>query len=132
MKSIATAFTAIALVLGTATQAEAREHCREAYHGSSIYISGRASCGTPIYTERYVVHVDRRGHAVWGTRVLPVSYHHGRGGYGGYRSGYGRGYGRGGYGGDRCEPSRGRSHRGGSPVRDLHDAHRDFVKRILR
>ncbi|RYD35752.1 MAG: hypothetical protein EOP87_06790 [Verrucomicrobiaceae bacterium] len=120
MKTIATALAAIAMIAGSASRSEAREHYRESYHGSSVYISGRASCGTPIYTERYVVHVDRYGHAVWGTRILPVSYHHSRGGYGGHRADYGRnrGYDRG-YG------------RGPSP-RDFHDSHRDHARRVIR
>jgi len=126
MKTIATAFAAIALIVGAASTAEAREGCREPYHGSSVYISGRASCGTPIYTERYVIHVDRYGHAVWGTRVLPISYHHSRGGYGGYRGGYDR---------DRCDDRYDRGYdrgygRGPSP-RDFHDAHRDHVRRVI-
>jgi hypothetical protein len=124
MKTIASAIAAIAMIAGSASKSEAREHCRGSYHGSSVYISGRASCGTPIYTERYVVHVDRHGHAVWGTRILPVSYHHSRGGYGGYRTGYGR---------DRCDDrgyDRGYHGRGPSS-RDFHDSRRDHVRRVI-
>lgn len=122
MKTIASAITAIAMIAGSASTAEAREYCRDSYRGSSIYVSGRASCGTPIYTERYVVHVDRYGHAVWSTRILPVSYHHSRGGY---RSGYGR---------DRCDErgyGRGYHGRGPSP-RDFHGSHHDHARRVIR
>lgn len=120
MKTIASAIAAIAMIAGSASKSEARDHYRDAHHGSSVYISGRASCGTPIYTERYVVHVDRYGHAVWATRILPVSYHHSRGGYGGYRTGYGR---------DRCD-DRGYYGRGPSP-RDFHDSRRDHARRVI-
>lgn len=123
MKTIATAFAAIALTLGAATQADARDHCGDSYQ-SSIYISGRASCGTPIYTERFLVRVDRHGHRVWGYRTLPVSYHQGRGGYD-------RGYGRGGYDRDRCDEGYGRDYGRGHSSRDRHDSHRDEVRRVI-
>lgn len=122
MKTIATVVAVLALVAVAAPEAEAREHGRDAYHGSSVYISGRASCGTPIYTERYVIHVDRRGHAVWGSRVLPISYHHSRGGYGGSRGGYHR---------DRCDERYDRGYGRGSSRGDFHHGRREHIHRVI-
>jgi hypothetical protein len=125
MKTIATAFAAIALTLGAATQASARDYCESDYR-TTVYISGYASCGTPIYTERYVVRVDRYGHPIWGCRRLPVSYHrghrghdrgsHGRGGYDRYR---------------RSDYGYQREYRRGPSPRDVHEAHRDNVRRLI-
>lgn len=126
MKTIATAIAAIALVMGVAPKAEAREYCGDRYQ-TSVYISGRASCGTPIYTQRYVVRVDRYGHVVWGTRTLPVSYHGSRG----YGGGYSRSYQS--RGRDHCEPSRDRDYdRRRSSGYDSDRAHREFIRGIYR
>lgn len=50
--------------LGLAPQAEARTH------SGGIYISGYQRCGTPIYSERYVVRY-RHHVPVWGVRLCP-------------------------------------------------------------
>lgn len=125
MKTIATAFAAIALTLGAATTASARDYCESGYR-TTVYVSGHASCGTPIYTERYVVRFDRHGHPVWGCRTLPVSYHRSRDcddrGY----------YGRGGYDRDRrSDYGYEREYRRGPSPRDMHEAHRDNVRRVI-
>lgn len=126
MKTIATAIAAIALTMGAATQAEAREHCGERY-SSSVYISGRASCGTPIYTERYLIRIDFRGGPVWGYRTLPVSYHsrqHGRG----YERGYDRGYDR----RERCDDRYESDRRYRESSRRMDERHREFIRGIYR
>lgn len=125
MKTIATAFAAIALTLGAASTASARDYCDSGYR-TTVYVSGYASCGTPIYTERYVVRIDRRGHPVWGCRTLPVSYHRSRGGYD-------RSYdGRRGYDRDRHDDHRyDREYRRAPSPREVHEAHRDHVHRVI-
>ncbi len=125
MKTIATAIAAVALFTGISTKAAARDHCGEGY-SSSVYISGRASCGTPVYTERYLVRIDRHGHPVWGYRTLPVSYHSRH--YASYDRGYDRGYDRRG-GGDRCD-DRDRGYR--DSQRSIDERHREFIRGIYR
>lgn len=125
MNTIATAFAAIALTLGAATHANARDYCESDYR-TTVYVSGYASCGTPIYTERYVVRVDRHGHPIWGCRTLPVSYHRG---HGGYDRGH---HGRGGYDRDRrSDYGYEREYRRGPSPRDVHEGHRDDVRRVI-
>lgn len=52
--------------LAAAPAAEARHKHRG--YSSHVYVSGYRSCGTPIYTERYVIRVKRCGTPVWGYR----------------------------------------------------------------
>lgn len=122
MKTIATAIAAIALTMGAATQAEAREYRGERY-SPSVYISGRASCGTPIYTERYFVRLNRHGSPMWGYRTLPISYHSRQ--YGSSGRGYDRGYGR-----DACRDDRDRAWR--EAQRESDRRHRDYIRSIYR
>jgi len=126
MKTIATAIAAVALFTGVSTKAGAREYCGERY-SSSIYISGRASCGTPIYTERYFIRIDRHGHAVWGYRALPVSYH-GRH-YASRDRGYDRDCDRRYDRDDRCD-DRDRGYRDSQRYGD--ERHREFTRGIYR
>jgi len=68
MKTIITAIAATLTFLGTIPTAEATP-----YRGrvqSSVYISGYRSCGTPIYTERYLVGYDCHGHPIWKYRTV--------------------------------------------------------------
>jgi hypothetical protein len=63
-----TAAIASLILLGATPLAEARSH--RGHHSSHVYISGYRSCGTPIYTERYLVRYMRCGSPVWGYRVV--------------------------------------------------------------
>lgn len=76
MKSciITSAIAALAL-LGAAPQAEARSH-RGHGHSSHVYVSGYRSCGTPIYTERYLIRYNRRGDPIWGYRTVSAPRHY--------------------------------------------------------
>lgn len=70
MKSWITTFAVAALALaGASTSAEARPH-RGHEISSHVYISGYRSCGTPIYTEKYLVGYTRRGYPIWRYRVV--------------------------------------------------------------
>lgn len=60
MLTLVTAF----LAMGLTTQAEAR-HAR-----STVYVSGYRSCGTPIYTMRYLVGYDHCGRPIWRYRTV--------------------------------------------------------------
>lgn len=51
-------------ILGLATPADARPH------RTKVFVSGYRSCGTPIYSERYIVRYRHRV-PVWGVRVCP-------------------------------------------------------------
>lgn len=126
MKTIATVIAAIALALGASSKAEAREYRGDSYR-SSYYVSGRASCGTPIYTERFFIRVDRHGHPVWGYRQMPVSYHRSRGGYD-------RGYyaDRGGYGRECRDDRYDRGYGRGASYRDYGDSRRYEGRRVYR
>jgi hypothetical protein len=70
MKSpiIALALAAAAL-FASSPQAEARHH-RGRGHSSHVYISGYRSCGTPIYTEKYLRGYDCHGYPIWGYRQV--------------------------------------------------------------
>lgn len=70
-KLIATALAAAAVLLAVPT-AEARGYrgAPAPQHASHVYISGYHRCGTPIYTERYVVGYDRRHRPVFDYRVI--------------------------------------------------------------
>lgn len=83
MKSLALTFALAAFTwIGAAPNADARPHRGRGYdshhHSSHIYVSGYHSCGTPIYTERYLIRYNRRGYPVWGYRVVapPRHYYH--------------------------------------------------------
>jgi len=99
MKSSITALCIAAFTLiGTATPADARPH------SNHTYVSSYRSCGTPIYTERYLLGYDRCGEPVWGHRTVrspyrpvvrsyhqppcPPPIHYGHGGYYSHSSSY--------------------------------------------
>lgn len=75
MKAILTTLAIATLALvGSAPEAQARP-----YHhsGGGVFISGHRSCGTPIYSERYLVGYDRCGAPIWEVRfVRQPSYRH--------------------------------------------------------
>jgi len=79
--TIITTLLAAAAILVSAPAADAQRHHRNShYHShyghsqqqrsSYIFISGYQRCGTPIYSERYVVRYDRRSRPVYGYRVI--------------------------------------------------------------
>ncbi len=75
MKKLITTFAVAALaMLAAAPLAEARSY--RGSHSSHTYVSGYRSCGTPIYTERYVRYIDRRGYPVWGYRTVAYTSRH--------------------------------------------------------
>jgi hypothetical protein len=122
MKILATAIASIAIFTGISTNAEAREYCGDR-HSPSVYISGRASCGTPIYTERYLIRIDHHGHPIWGYRFLPVSYHSR------VDTGYGRGYDRRYDRRDHCDES---VRRFRDSQRSIDARHREFIRGVYR
>jgi len=62
------------LTVGLAERADAQY-----YGGGSTYVSGRAACGCPVYTQRYVAHYNHCGQPVYRYRTLPVRHNcHGR------------------------------------------------------
>jgi hypothetical protein len=76
MKSLLTTLAVAALaLLGSAPQADARPHRRHA-ESSYIYVSGYRPCGTPIYTERYLVGYDRWGQPIFQYRRVSAPRHH--------------------------------------------------------
>lgn len=71
---IASAIAALAL-LTVSPQADARPH--RGHHSNQVYVSGYRSCGTPIYTERYVPRRNPHcGSPAYRQRVIyaPVRY----------------------------------------------------------
>jgi hypothetical protein len=73
MKAILTTFAIAALaLLGSTPEVQARP-----YHhsGGGVFISGHRSCGTPIYSERYLVGYDRCGAPIWGVRAVRQPYY---------------------------------------------------------
>ena len=67
MKRITSIVVAALALLGAVPVAEARS-CGAPT--SYVYISGYRSCGTPVYTERFLIRRDRYGRPVWGYRVV--------------------------------------------------------------
>jgi len=57
------------LTAGLAERADAQCHS-----GGSTYVSGRASCGCPVYTQRYVAYYNNCGQPVYRYRTLPVRH----------------------------------------------------------
>lgn len=70
MKSLTSIAIAAIALLGATLSADARPH--RGHDSGHVYISGYRSCGTPVYTERYVRRYDRCGYPVWGYRVVPA------------------------------------------------------------
>ena len=68
MKHIIALLAAAFAALSTVNTADART-C-----GSQVYVSGRTSCGCPVYAERYVAYYDSCGHPVYQVRHLPVTH----------------------------------------------------------
>jgi hypothetical protein len=64
--TLITGVIAALTLFGVAPSAEARHK----YSKSHVYVSGYRSCGTPIYTERYLIGHDRCGYPVWGYRTV--------------------------------------------------------------
>ena len=60
------------IIAATAFIAVPKAEARPGSHHS--YVSGRTSCGCPIYTQRYIAYYDGCGHPVYRTRSLPVSH----------------------------------------------------------
>lgn len=70
MKKITPFLAAIAVLIGAASTAEARDFHR---HGQR-YVKYHTSCGCPVYYERYVAFYDSCGHPVVRTRAVPVAH----------------------------------------------------------
>lgn len=71
-KLITTLF-AIGAILVSAPAADAQRyhrHHHQPHHASHVFISGYHRCGTPIYSERFIVRYDRRSRPVYGYREL--------------------------------------------------------------
>ena len=80
--TILTALIAAATIFAAAPAADAQRHHRHHYnhhhsqHSSYIFISGYHHCGTPIYTERFIVRYDRYHRPVYSHRVIRHRPHH--------------------------------------------------------
>lgn len=69
MKKFLTLMIIAATTFAVTTNAEARPR----YHGHT-YVSGRTSCGCPVYSQRYVARYDRCGTPVFSVRRLPQAH----------------------------------------------------------
>ncbi|MEM1084015.1 MAG: hypothetical protein AAGI48_07805 [Verrucomicrobiota bacterium] len=67
MKTFLTLLIAVAATFATAGTADAGPR----YHGHT-YVSGRTSCGCPVYSQRFVAYYDRCGTPVYSVRRLPA------------------------------------------------------------
>jgi len=68
-----TTILAAAAIIVSAPAADAqryRHHHHQPQHSSYVFISGYHHCGTPVYSERYIVRYDRRSRPVYGYRVI--------------------------------------------------------------
>jgi hypothetical protein len=75
MKQLLLAITvAAAGWLGSTTSAEADIFGHRKVN-VSVWVSGYAPCGDPIYVQRVFVGYDRYGDPVFETRVLPIVHH---------------------------------------------------------
>lgn len=78
--TILTTLIAAATIFVAATPAaDAQRYHRHQHHqhqSSHIFVSGYHSCGTPIYTERYIIRYDRYRRPVYGHRVIRHRRHH--------------------------------------------------------
>ena len=86
------------ITVGFAPQADAGGY----YGGNRSYVSSRAHCGCPIYSQRYVAYYNRCGQPVYRVRNMPVRHscrsrgiRHGRGGCNSGGHSYGHSYGHG-------------------------------------
>lgn len=69
MKKLLTLIAVVAATFSSMPQAEA--HGRDRGY---TYVSGRTSCGCPVYVRRYVAFYDRWGNPVVRVRRLPVRH----------------------------------------------------------
>jgi hypothetical protein len=72
---IITTILAAAAIFVSAPAADAQRHHRHhsyhhGHHSNYVFVSGYHRCGTPIYSERYIVRYDRRSRPVYGYRVI--------------------------------------------------------------
>ncbi len=74
--TILTAIIAAATIFAAAPAADAQRHHRHHHQPTYIFVSGYHHCGTPIYTERYVIRYDRYRRPVYGYRVIRHRPHH--------------------------------------------------------
>lgn len=75
MKTILSTFAITTLALiGLAPEAQARPPHHHHHHSNRVYVSGHRSCGTPIYSERYLVGYDPCGEPIWGVRTVRQPY----------------------------------------------------------
>ena len=72
MKKLLTLLSVFATLFALAPmQAEARGHCNT---GTTVYVSGRTSCGCPIYTKKVFRYYDCHGYPVYAYYRLPVKH----------------------------------------------------------
>jgi hypothetical protein len=72
-KLITTLIAAAAMIAAAPSADAQRHHHRNhphAQHDRYIFISGYQHCGSPIYSERYIVRYDRRNRPVYGYRTV--------------------------------------------------------------
>ena len=82
---IITGLIAAAALIAATPSAEAQHHRhRHGHHERIIFISGYHPCGTPIYSERYLVRYDRCDRPVYGVRIVRHHPRHARPVRGGY------------------------------------------------
>ena len=69
MKKFLTLIIIAAATFAAAPKADARPH-----HPGHTYVSGRTSCGCPVYSQRFIAYYDHCGHPVYSVRTLPVTH----------------------------------------------------------
>ncbi len=77
-KLITTLIAAAAMITAAPSADAQRHHYRyhpHAQHERFVFISGYHRCGTPIYSERYIVKYDRRHRPVYGYRTVRHQSH---------------------------------------------------------
>lgn len=78
-KRLITTLIAAAAMVAATPSADAQRHGRHYHqpqHSSHVFISGYQRCGTPVYSERYIVRYDRYHRPVYGYRVIRHRSHH--------------------------------------------------------
>lgn len=64
-------FLTLMIIAAATIAAVPRAEARPRYSGNK-YVSGRTSCGCPVYTQRHISYHDHCGHPVYQYRRLPV------------------------------------------------------------
>ncbi|MGB6223498.1 hypothetical protein [Haloferula sp.] len=69
MKKFLTLIIIAAAAFVATPNAEARP-----YHAGHTYVSGRSSCGCPVYSQRFIAYYDQCGRPIYSVRRLPITH----------------------------------------------------------